>query len=81
MIVVVSLKPMWSTKNPADALDINLPPPDNEDHNPATNPWVVGSSGKPASLKKDLFNYFHYILIIPSVISLTSRCEKLMKFC
>lgn len=42
---------MVSTRKPEPALEINLPPPDNEDQRLATNACVSGSSGNPASLK------------------------------
>ena len=50
MMTEVGANPIESMKNPEDALDTNLPPPDNEDHNAATKAWVSVSSGKPALL-------------------------------
>ena len=57
-------KPMWSTKTPVPDRDTKRPAPLNDDHNPATIPWVLGLSGYPARLHSkfitfDLFNIYN----------------------
>ena len=51
-IAVVILKPIWSTRKPDPALEMNLPAPESEDQSPATNPCVAALSGSSASLSE-----------------------------
>ena len=44
-LFLTATNPNMSTKIPDPALDINVPAPEREYHNPATSPWVAGESG------------------------------------